>query len=94
MIFGKGSTEKILLDNSHTSLFLLKGTLSISSCCSNCLRVRGLNGDPGSDWQNMSFTGDALNLFSENKVLKLSIQHFKSCVHFMFKILNPHPTYI
>ena len=79
MIFGKGSTEKILLDNSHTSLFLLKGTLSISSCCSNCLRVRGLNGDPGSDWQNMSFTGDALNLFSENKVLKLRIQHFKSC---------------
>ena len=78
MIFGNGSTGKILFDNSHTSLFLLKGTLSISSCCSNCLRVRGLNGDPGSDWQNMSFTGDALNLFSENKVLKLSIQKSKS----------------
>lgn len=59
---GEGNTDKIWLDNSHTSLFLLKGTLRISSCCSNCLSVRGLNGDPGNDWQNISFTGDALNL--------------------------------
>lgn len=58
--------KALLLGSSPTSLFLRKGTLRISSCCSNCLRVTGLNGEPGRDWQNMSFTGEALNLQGES----------------------------
>lgn len=52
-------------ETNPTSLTLLKGIFSISCCFSSCSRLWGFSGDPGRDWQKMSFTGEALNLPSK-----------------------------
>lgn len=61
-------------ETNPTSLTLLKGIFSISCCFSSCSRLWGFSGDPGRDWQKMSFTGEALNLPS-----KVRTCHCETC---------------